>query len=65
MPGDFLLTVYEESNIKKSDTFNLEENEIQLIQQALQKHNSNISKAANDLGITRAALYRRMEKYGI
>lgn len=65
LPGDFLLTVYEESNIKKSDTFNLEENEIQLIQQALQKHNSNISKAANDLGITRAALYRRMEKYGI
>lgn len=65
LPGDFLLTIYEESNLEKNTTFNLEENEIQLIQQALKKHSGNISKAATDLGITRAALYRRMEKYGI
>lgn len=65
LPGDFLLTVYEESSIKKGNTFNLEENEIQLIQQSLEKNSGNISKAASELGITRAALYRRMEKYGI
>lgn len=65
LPGDFLLPIYEENPFERSATFNLEENEINLIQQALKKHNGNISKAAADLGITRAALYRRMEKYGI
>ncbi|MCA6407459.1 MAG: hypothetical protein IM594_17790, partial [Cytophagales bacterium] len=32
---------------------------------AIQLHNGNISKAADKLGLTRASLYRRMEKYGI
>jgi transcriptional regulator of acetoin/glycerol metabolism len=35
------------------------------IRKALKKHNGNISKASEDLGLTRAALYRRMDKYGI
>ncbi len=65
LPGDFLLPIYEQGESEKSTTFNLEENEVHLIQQALKKHGGNISKAAADLGITRAALYRRMEKYGI
>jgi len=39
--------------------------EQQLIKAALEKHKGNISKAATDLGLTRAALYRRMEKYGL
>lgn len=30
---------------------------------ALKKHEGNISQAAKDLGLTRTALYRRMEKY--
>jgi len=42
---------------------NLEEMEKHLVLQALDKHRGNISKAAKDLGLTRAALYRRMEKY--
>lgn len=42
---------------------NLEEMERHLVTQALDKHRGNISKAAKDLGLTRAALYRRMEKY--
>ncbi|TYP98338.1 DNA-binding NtrC family response regulator [Tenacibaculum adriaticum] len=42
---------------------NLEETEKLLIQQALQKHQGNISRAAKDLGLTRAALYRRLEKH--
>jgi len=33
------------------------------IEKALQKHNHNISKAAEELGLSRAALYRRMDKY--
>jgi two-component system, NtrC family, response regulator HydG len=28
-------------------------------------HSGNISKAADELGLTRASLYRRMEKYGL
>jgi transcriptional regulator of acetoin/glycerol metabolism len=35
------------------------------IEKSLQKHNFNISKAAEDLGLSRAALYRRMEKHEI
>ena len=44
---------------------NLEETEKLLIEQALQKHQGNISRAAKDLGLTRAALYRRIEKHQI
>ena len=34
-----------------------------LVEMALEKHRGNVTNAARDLGITRAALYRRMEKY--
>ncbi|RZJ71163.1 MAG: sigma-54-dependent Fis family transcriptional regulator, partial [Flavobacterium sp.] len=36
-----------------------------MVQKAIDKHKGNISKAAADLGLTRAALYRRIEKFGI
>ena len=35
------------------------------IENALRKHGFNISHAAKELGLTRASLYRRMEKHGI
>lgn len=44
---------------------NIEEMEEVLIKKALKKHTGNISLAAEDLGLSRAALYRRMEKFGI
>ncbi|MEM8895044.1 MAG: sigma-54 dependent transcriptional regulator [Bacteroidota bacterium] len=47
------------------DAFNIEDMERILIRKAIQKHNGNITKAANELGLTRSSLYRRMEKYGI
>lgn len=47
------------------DTLNLDEMEKFLIDKAIRKHKGNISKAASDLGLTRAALYRRIEKHGI
>lgn len=43
----------------------LEEMERKAIQSAIERFNGNISKAARELGLTRAALYRRMEKYNI
>jgi two-component system, NtrC family, response regulator HydG len=45
--------------------YNLEELEHLAIRKSLTKHNGNISHAAQELGLTRAALYRRMEKYGL
>ena len=44
---------------------NLERSEKELIKEALNRHQFNISQAARDLGVTRAALYRRMEKHGL
>lgn len=47
------------------EDLNLERMERRLIEQALNKHNFNISHAADDLGLTRAALYRRMKKHDL
>jgi two-component system, NtrC family, response regulator HydG len=48
-----------------ADTLNLDVIEKYAIQTALRKHQGNISHSAEELGITRAALYRRMEKFGL
>ena len=44
---------------------NLERVERRLVETALKKHGYNISAAAAELGLTRASLYRRMEKHGL
>lgn len=46
-------------------SLNLEENERGLIELALKRADGKISYAANTLGITRSALYRRIEKFGL
>ncbi len=46
-------------------TITLEEMEQSMIKKALEFHGNNISKIARSLGLSRAALYRRLEKYGI
>ena len=43
----------------------LEEAEKTLIRKALEKHHGNISHAAEELGITRSSLYRRLEKHDL
>jgi DNA-binding NtrC family response regulator len=43
----------------------LEEVERVLIERALTRHRGNLTRAAEALGISRAALYRRLEKHGI
>ncbi|AUC15948.1 sigma-54-dependent Fis family transcriptional regulator [Tenacibaculum sp. SZ-18] len=47
------------------DNLNLEEVEKKTILTVLEKHKGNISKSAKELGITRAALYRRLAKYDL
>ncbi|NUQ26076.1 MAG: sigma-54-dependent Fis family transcriptional regulator [Saprospiraceae bacterium] len=43
----------------------LEEMEVQMIQRAMTFHKGKIARVAKSLGITRSALYRRLEKFGI
>ncbi|MDX5321938.1 MAG: sigma-54 dependent transcriptional regulator [Bacteroidota bacterium] len=43
----------------------LEDLEKKTIQQALDKHAGNISAVSNELGLSRAALYRRLTKYNL
>lgn len=44
---------------------NLERAEREIVAAALKKNGYNISLAASELGLSRAALYRRMEKFGL
>jgi DNA-binding NtrC family response regulator len=66
-PDDFFFLV-QKPDIGQSiipDDFNLDNVEKSVIEKAVNKHNGNISKAAKELGLTRASLYRRLEKYGL
>ncbi|WP_343520896.1 sigma-54 dependent transcriptional regulator [Sphingomonas sp.] len=48
-----------------SADLNLERAERRMVEESLKKHGYNISAAAAELGLSRAALYRRMEKHGL
>ena len=48
-----------------NETLQLEDMERQLIQQAMQKHRGSITDVAKELGLSRQALYRRLEKFGL
>ena len=47
------------------DDLNLDRAERHMVESALKKHSYNISLAAAELGLTRASLYRRMDKHGL
>ncbi len=49
----------------QNSALNLDDLERETIEKAIEKHTGNISKAAKELGLTRASLYRRLEKYGL
>ena len=55
----------QEENAPPIPTHNLDDLEKTAIEQVIQKHNGNISQAAKELGLTRGALYRRLEKHGL
>lgn len=54
-----------EITLPKVGQISLEEMEVAMIKKTLQFHQSNISETARALGLTRSALYRRLEKYNI
>ena len=65
-PEDFFfLTSNPQADDINIENYNLESVEKSVIQKAINKHNGNISKAAKELGLTRASLYRRLEKHGL
>lgn len=47
------------------DTLNLDKVEKAILAKAIKKHGGNVTQAAEELGLTRTSLYRRMEKHGI
>ncbi len=47
------------------DNMSIDEMEAMLIRKVLRRCDGNISQAAESLGLSRASLYRRMEKYGL
>lgn len=55
----------EKESLPAVGSMTLEEMEKAMIAKTLQHHGGNISKAAEALGLSRAALYRRCEKFGI
>ncbi|MFH0736912.1 MAG: sigma-54 dependent transcriptional regulator [bacterium] len=65
-PEDFVLTSKEREGTEsiELEKLDLETIEKIAVQKALQKYSGNISKAAEELGLTRTSLYRRMEKFG-
>lgn len=66
--SDFNLSSESSASKKSVDEFeslNIHEIEKMLVEKALSKHEGNISKAAKELGLTRAALYRRLEKFNL
>ncbi|MCE5250977.1 sigma-54 dependent transcriptional regulator [bacterium] len=65
-PSDFLFSGQEsKENGLAIDSYNIEDAEKILIRKSITKYCGNISKAAHELGLSRASLYRRLEKYGL
>ncbi|MBQ8442654.1 MAG: sigma-54-dependent Fis family transcriptional regulator, partial [Bacteroides sp.] len=64
-PNDFMLTPQVEKKNMLDETLNLEELEQKAIKRAMKRCAGNVSSAAELLGITRYALYRKIEKLGL
>ena len=63
--SDFLFLTDEEQDEQPGTDFNLDNLEKWAIRSCLKKNGGNVSRAAFELGLTRGALYRRMEKHGL
>ncbi len=66
-PSDFHLRKIQNAKLDdlELESYNLEKVERNVIIKVLKKYQGNVSYAAKELGLTRASLYRRMEKYDI
>lgn len=65
-PHDFLLHKADHKvSTPDFENFKLEELEKLAVKKAMDRNQGNISKTAGELGLTRASLYRRLEKFGL
>ncbi|WP_415841824.1 sigma-54-dependent transcriptional regulator, partial [Myxococcus xanthus] len=62
---DLLLKRAGREGMARLEEMTLEEVERYLIERALARHEGNVSEAAKGLGLSRSALYRRLQYYGI
>lgn len=64
---DILFSPLETAQISASEPVDLNLNSVEksTILKVIQKHSGNITNAAKELGLTRTALYRRLDKYDI
>jgi len=63
-PADLALRATREGSPRLED-MSIEEVEAFLIKKALARYSGNVSHAANALGLSRSALYRRLQRYGL
>jgi DNA-binding NtrC family response regulator len=63
--ADLGLKVVGPEAARQLDDMSLEEVEAFLIKKALQRHGGSVSRAAEALGLSRSALYRRLQRYGL
>ncbi|HZJ70163.1 MAG TPA: helix-turn-helix domain-containing protein, partial [Planctomycetota bacterium] len=62
--SDLGLRAAADSNARLED-MSLEDVECLLIKKALARHDGNVSRAAEALGLSRSALYRRLQRFGL
>lgn len=53
------------SSAAEEEPLTLDENEKQFIQRALSRNQGNVTRTAKELGLTRTALYRRLDKFSL
>ncbi len=51
--------------VARLEDMSLEQVECLLIKRAMARFDGNVSRAARSLGLSRSALYRRLQRYGI
>jgi DNA-binding NtrC family response regulator len=64
-PADLNLRTHPREEAQPLEDMALEEVERVLIQKALRRHDGNVTQAAEALGLSRSALYRRLQRYGL
>jgi DNA-binding NtrC family response regulator len=63
--GDLGLRPAGSGNVVRLDEMSLDDVERHLIQRTLARHDGNVSQAAKALGLSRSAMYRRLQKHGL
>ncbi len=64
-PDDFIFRAKAPAGVAIESSFRLEDYDRKAVSGALTRHNGNLSKAAEELGIARSTLYRKISRFGV